>query len=309
LAAYGWGVALKTLAVIVTHNRCELLSRCIDHLQAQTCLPDEILVINNASTDGTLELLLSRRIPYLTQENVGSAGGWNCGIQKAIDHGFDAVWLMDDDGFPDTGALAALQTAMVPGVACASSVVLREDRPTHFVFPFPLLDATGMPVIFRLPRNLATLADLRQVATDGIYPFAHLFNGALVSLTAVRQIGNVNRDYFIYGDEVDYFFRLRKAGTVISVLNAMHYHPDVSNRPFSPAKVYYYVKNSLVLNAFYHNAVWVRHAMLLVAVLGRMANRNGIAFVFSLLMGRHSKMFYLAVIRGLQGKIGKDFNG
>jgi GT2 family glycosyltransferase len=188
-------------------------------------------------------------------------------------------------------------------------VVLREDRPTHFVFPFPLLNAAGLPVIFRLPRNLATLVDLRHVATDGIYPFAHLFNGALVSLAAVRQIGNVNRDYFIYGDEVDYFFRLRKAGTVISVLNAMHYHPDVSNRPFSPAKVYYYVKNSLVLNARYYNAVWVRHALLLVTILGRMGKRNGIVFVFSLLMGRYALVFYTAVFRGLKGKIGKDFHG
>jgi GT2 family glycosyltransferase len=300
---------LNILAVVVTHNRRELLGRCLDHLQAQTCPPDAILVINNASTDGTVELLQSRGIPFITQENVGSAGGWHCGIQHAMDHGFDAVWLMDDDGFPDAGALAALEPALKSGVACASSVVVREDDPRRFVFPFPVLDAAGMPVIFRLPRKLATLADLRRAATDGIYPFAHLFNGALVSLTAIRQVGNVNRDYFIYGDEVDYLFRLRKAGSVISVLDAMHYHPDVSKRPYSPVKVYYYVKNSLVLNARYFNAVWVRHAMLLVAVLGRMASRNGIGFVLSILMGRYASVFYTAIVRGLQGKVGKDFHG
>ena len=299
----------RTLAVVVTYNRCVLLSRCLEHLQREVSLPDSILVINNGSIDETEAMLRDRGIRYVTQENVGSAGGWHLGIQCALDEGFDAVWLMDDDGFPGSGALAALKASMSPGVSCASSVVLREDRPTHFVFPFPLLNAAGQPVIFRRPRNLATLVDLRHVATDGIYPFAHLFNGALVSLAAVRRIGNVNRDYFIYGDEVDYFFRLRKAGSVISVLNAMHYHPDVSNRPFSPAKVYYYVKNSLVLNARYHNAVWVRHALLLVAILGRMGKRNGIVFVFSLLMGRYALVFYTAVFRGLKGKIGKDFHG
>lgn len=300
---------MNILAVVVTHNRRELLGRCLDHLQAQTCPPDAILVINNASTDGTVEMLQSRGIPFITQENVGSAGGWHRGIQHAMDHGFDAVWLMDDDGFPDAGALAALEPALEYGVACASSVVVREDDPTRFVFPFPVLDAAGMPVIFGLPRKLASLADLRRAATDGIYPFAHLFNGALVSLAAVRQVGNVNRDYFIYGDEVDYFFRLRKAGPVISVLDAMHYHPDVSKRPYSPVKVYYYVKNSLVLNARYFNAVWVRHAMLLVAVLSRMASRNGIGFVLSILMGRDASVFYRAIAQGLQGKVGKDFHG
>lgn len=300
---------MKTLAVIVTHNRCALLSRCLGHLLSQIRLPAAILVINNASTDGTVEMLQSRSIPFITQENVGSAGGWHRGIQHAMDSGFDAVWLMDDDGFPEAGALAALEAAMVPGVACASSVVVREDDPARFVFPFPVLGAAGMPVIFGLPRKLATLADLRRAATDGIYPFAHLFNGALVSLTSVRQVGNVNRDYFIYGDEVDYFFRLRKAGPVISVLDAIHSHPDVSKRPYSPVKVYYYVKNSLVLNARYFNAVWVRHAMLLAAVLGRMASRNGIGFVLSILMGRYASVFYTAIVRGLQGKVGKDFHG
>lgn len=299
---------MRVLAVIVTHNRCDLLGRCIDHIEAQTCLSEDILVINNASTDGTVEMLLWRGIPYVTQDNVGSAGGWHRGIAHALEHGFDAVWLMDDDGFPDAGALAALEAALQPGVACASSVVVRESDPTRFVFPFPVIDVAGMPVIFGLPRKLVTLADLRRVATDGIYPFAHFFNGALVSLTAVRQVGNVNRDYFIYGDEVDYFFRLRRAGSVISVLDAMHYHPDVSKRPFSPVKVYYYVKNSLVLNSRYFNAAWIRHAMLLVAVLGRMASRNGIGFVLSLLMGRYASVFYTAIVRGLQGKVGKDFH-
>lgn len=300
---------MRVLAVIVTHNRCDLLGRCIDHLQAQTCPPDAILVINNASTDGTVEMLQSRGIKFITQENVGSAGGWHRGIQHAMDHGFDAVWLMDDDGFPDAGALGALKSALVPGVACASSVVLREDQPTHFVFPFPILDGADIPVIFGRPRKLATLTELRAVVQDGTYPFAHLFNGALVSVSAARQVGNVNRDFFIFGDEVDYFFRLREAGKVISVLDAAHFHPDVSQRPYSPAKVYYYLKNTLVLNARYFNAVWLRHALAVLTVLGRTASRNGLGAALSYVLGARSPAFYLAIVRGLRGKVGKDFNG
>lgn len=300
---------LNTLAVIVTYNRCELLSRCIDYLQRQTCPPDEILVINNACTDGTVAMLKQRRVSFITQENVGSAGGWHRGIQHALEHEFDAVWLMDDDGFPDAGALAALETELVPGVVCASSVVVQEDAPSHFVFPFPVLDAAGLPVIWGQPRKLATLAELRTVAPDGTYPFAHFFNGALLSVAAARQVGNVNRDFFIFGDEVDYFFRLLKAGKVISVLDARHYHPDVSRRPYSPAKVYYYVKNTLVLNARYFNAVWLRHMLTIAAVLGRTASRNGVGSVLSLVLGRNAPVFYSAIARGLQGKIGKDFNG
>ena len=300
---------MNTLAVIVTYNRCELLSRCIDHLQLQTCAPDEILVINNGCTDGTVAMLEGRGVAFITQENVGSAGGWHCGIQHALEHGFDAVWLMDDDGFPDTGALAVLEAALLPGVACASSVVVQESAPSRFVFPFPLLDAAGLPVNWGRPRKLATLAALRSAAPGGTYPFAHFFNGALVSVAAARQVGNVDRDFFIFGDEVDYFFRLRKVGMVISVLDAIHYHPDVSQRPYSPAKVYYYVKNTLVLNARYFNMVWLRHALAIAVVLGRTASRNGIGAALSLVLGSNASVFYSAIARGLQGKIGKDFNG
>lgn len=302
-------INMKTLAVIVTHNRCTLLGRCVDHLQSQIYPPSAILVINNASADGTVEMLERRNVPFVTQANVGSAGGWHRGIQHAIDQGFDAVWLMDDDGFPDSGALAALQVALVPGVACASSVVLREDQPTHFVFPFPMLDDSGLPVIFGLPRKLGTLADLRIISPDGIYPFAHLFNGALVSVAAARQVGNVNCDFFLSGDEVDYFFRLRTAGKVVSVLDAAHFHPDVSQRPFTPVKLYYYVKNTLVLNARYFNAVWLRHFTTILVVLARTASRNGVLTALSFLAGTRAPAFYLAIFRGLQGKVGKDFNG
>ena len=300
---------MKIVAAVVTHNRRELLSRCLDYLQSQTRQPDAILVVNNASTDGTVEMLERRGIPFVTQENVGSAGGWHRSILHALEHGFDAVWLMDDDGFPDSSALQALSGALEAGVSCASSVVVREDAPDRFVFPFPLLNSRGLPVLFGRPRKVLTLAELRSVAKTGQYPFAHFFNGALISTDAVRKVGNVNRDFFIFGDEVDYFFRLRTFGRVISVLTALHYHPDVTQRPYTPAKIYYYLKNTLILNGLYFNAVWLRHAAAIVAVLSRTASRNGLGTALSLVLGASAPVFYSAIVRGLKGSIGKDFHG
>lgn len=300
---------MKIVAAIVTFNRRELLGRCIDHLQRQTRPPDQIIVINNSSADDTVEMLRARGVSFITQENTGSAGGWRRSIQYATDEGFDAVWLMDDDGFPHEGALAALEAAMTPDVACASSVVLREDKPTYFVFPTPLLDRRGLPVILGIPRNLDTLAELRAIAPNGVYPFAHLFNGALVSVEAARKIGNVNPDFFMSGDEVDYFFRLRTAGKVISVLDAAQFHPDVSRRPYTPIKVYYYIKNTLILNARYFNAVPLRNLLTVVVALVRTANRNGLQAALSYPLGANAPVFYRGVVRGLRGILGRDFVG
>jgi GT2 family glycosyltransferase len=300
---------MKILAAVLTHNRSTLLQRCLDYIDTQTRKPDDVIVVNNASTDGTVGMLVNRGTRFLTQENVGSAGGWHRCIETALDEGFDAIWLMDDDGYPDPTSLALLERALSPDVACVSSVVIRENDLGRFVFPFPLLDTNDLPVLLQHPRKLANVSDLQQLAPDGSYPFAHLFNGALISLAAIREVGNIEQEFFIYGDEVDYFFRLRKAGRVISLLCARHYHPDVSQRPYSPAKVYYYIKNTLVLNRRYFNAVWLRNTLTLFAILARTAHRNGIGMALSLIAGRKAPIFYSAILRGLSGQIGKDFRG
>lgn len=299
---------MKILAAVVTHNRCELLSRCLDHILAQSRPADAVLVIDNASGDGTVAMLKKRGIDFITQDNTGSAGGWHRAIAHGEAEGFDAVWLMDDDGFPDARALQALEPALAPDVACASSIVLREDQPGYFVFPFPRLDSAGLPRIVGRGRKIPTLRELEAEAADGTYPFVHLFNGALISLQATRQVGNVNRDWFMSGDEVDYFFRLRRAGRVLSVLRAVHHHPDVTQRPFTPAKVYYYLKNTLILNRLYFNRVWLRHLLATAAVLARAARRNGPGLALSLLGGRQAPVLYSAIARGLSGRIGKDFD-
>ena len=300
---------MNILAAVVTHNRRELLGRCIDHLERQTRVPEKIVIIDNASTDGTAAMLRNRGITFITQENCGSAGGWSRSIEYGLSNGFDSMWLMDDDGYPHEEALATLEVAMKPKVAYTSSVVLREDMPTHFVFPFTLLDRRGFPVIFGAPRKLVTLDELRKTAANGSYPFAYLFNGALISLEAVRKIGNVNKEFYLSGEEIDYLFRLRSAGQVISVLKAVQFHPDVSQRPFTEAKFYYYLKNTIVLNALYFNSIPIRNILAVIAVLGRTAKRNGLLAVMSYLSGYRAPIFYLAILRGLRGKIGKDFVG
>lgn len=298
---------MKIVAAVVTYNRCELLRRCLDQIQKQTRNPDQIIVINNSSTDGTEEMLRALGLLFITQENSGSAGGWRRSIQYAIEGGYDAVWLMDDDGFPDARALELLERRMVPEVVCASSIVVREDKTTHFVFPMPILNHSHQPVIFGVPRKIKTIQELRRYAPNGTYLFAHLFNGALIRVETAYKIGNVNQEYYMSGDELDYLCRLRAAGKVISVLNAIQFHPDVSQRPFTPSKFYYYVKNTLILNSLYFDAVPLRNLLAVAAVLGRTVKRNGLATAFSFMFGLNAPILYKAIARGLRRQKGKDF--
>ena len=299
---------MRILASVVTYNRRDLLERCVDHILAQSRPPDRLLVINNSSSDGTVEMLEAKGVGYVTQPNLGSAGGWARAIDEAIAGGFDAVWLMDDDGYPDPAALAVLERSLADGVACVSSVVLREGEHSHFVFPFPKLNAAGNPVLVGAPRKIPTLECLRAAAPEGLYPFAHLFNGALVGVAAARAIGNVCPDYFMFGDEVDYFMRLRGVGRVLSHLDARHYHPDVTKRPLSPEKVYYFIKNTIILNHLYFDRRRLRNVMAVAVALVRTARRNSPAMALSYVAGPRSPTLWKAISRGLKGRIGKDFD-
>lgn len=303
---------MKILAIIVTYNRCKLLERCLSNVRAQSRVLDKILVINNSSTDDTEVMLQQLAIEYITQPNLGAAAGWSRGISYALANDYDAVWMMDDDGYPDVDALAKLEKALKPPRVCVSSVVLQENNPENFVFPFPVLNHQKLPLIFGAPRKIKQLKTLQSLNSQLLskpsadtYPFAHLFNGALISIAAIKIIGNVNQDFYIYGEEVDYFFRLRKLGEVVSHLQAFHYHPDVTDRNLSDAKLYYYLKNTLILNKRYFDKVWLRQLMAIFATLVRSCQRNGPGYLFKAIF---KAKIYLALIRGLQGKIANDFN-
>jgi len=297
---------MKIIGIIVTHNRKLLLERCLYNVQKQYRKLDKILVINNGSTDGTVELLEILGISFITQENLGSAGGWHRGIVYALENNYDAVWLMDDDGYPDLNALLTLQSQISKSIVCASSVVVREDHQSHFVFPFPIVNSSNLPVIFRFPRKYYLFEDLSRNSLNKTYPFAHFFNGALISIDAIKRIGNVNTDYFMSGDEVDYYFRLLRVGKIISCLDALHYHPNVNERPFTNIKIYYYLKNTLITNNLYLNFPTIRNILAIMALLYRVSIRNNLFITFSLLFGKNSKLFYRAISFGFKNKIGID---
>ena len=126
------------VAVIVTYNRKKLLLECINSLLKQENISCDIIVIDNKSTDGTetaIKSLASEKIRYInTGTNLGGAGGFNFGIKKAVEFGYDYVWLMDDDCIPKSTALFKLNEAgkKYKNFGFLSSKVLWIDNITFF---------------------------------------------------------------------------------------------------------------------------------------------------------------------------------
>lgn len=106
----------RTVAVVVTFNRKELLSQCVEKLLRQIGASCDVLIIDNASTDGTEEFIKEKfgqqEVTYEnTGRNLGGAGGFEYGVGKAVRLGYEYVWIMDDDTLPEETALAELFAA------------------------------------------------------------------------------------------------------------------------------------------------------------------------------------------------------
>src|SRR6204780_2101244 len=122
----------RVIAVVVTYNRRDLLLEALAAVQAQTRPADAVIVIDNASTDGTAAAV-RRQYPTagVTElaSNTGGAGGFACGMALALDQSADLVWLMDDDTVPEPGALRALLDARARYPAYPSSPPAPLARP------------------------------------------------------------------------------------------------------------------------------------------------------------------------------------
>ena len=191
-------------AVVVTYNRLALLRQCVEALRAQTTVCD-ILIVDNASTDGTDQWLASQ--PDLryrnTGSNLGGAGGFNYGMRWAVEAGYDYVWVMDDDTLPQPDALEKLLEAdsvLEGNYGWLSSVALWTDG--------------------------SECKMNRQKLKKSFYAYSPLMKYGLVQAEqatfvslflrseTIRRFGLPIKEYYIWGDDLEYTRRIAVRGGV-----------------------------------------------------------------------------------------------
>lgn len=100
------------VAIIVTYNRKQKLLTCITRVLSQIRPVQKIIVIDNASTDGTRQAVLDLKNPLIEIEtqpqNIGGAAGFTRGMEIGYYQGYDKLWLFDDDCYPDPLCLLTL---------------------------------------------------------------------------------------------------------------------------------------------------------------------------------------------------------
>lgn len=198
---------MKIIAVIVTYNRLTLLKKCLGEVASQSRKPDEIIVINNGSTDETEKWLSTQNVITYTQENNGGAGGFSAGIDYAYRHRANWIWLMDDDTIPQNDSLEKLVTALEKlahkkgQVGFLSSLVHWTDGNVHEMNRTYLLK--DKKKLDKFPFAAEIAMPLVQWGT---------FVSMLLSAKAVEKVGLPIKDFFIWCDDAEYSKRIIGSG-------------------------------------------------------------------------------------------------
>ena len=214
-------------AVVVTYNRKNLLLECLEALLKQTRPPDEIIVIDNASIDGTDHIIRSEfpQVTYIRlPKNTGGAGGFYEGIKLACEKRYDWVWVMDDDAIPMPDALEKLLTSLnlcndCVGLLC-SNVIWMDGYP-HIM---------NVPQISTLIPSKEGTVPFNQLINYGLIRiYACSFVSVLISSVAINTVGLPIKEMFIYGDDIEFTNRVSKCFPCYYVPNSNVLHKTKYN--------------------------------------------------------------------------------
>ncbi len=267
----------ETVAVVlVTYNRKELLLGCLQGIFHQSRLPDAVYIIDNASSDGTPQLLQKHGflgalppdridtnwnasksmengliIRYTRMaNNTGGAGGFCEGMKQAHRDGYDWIWLMDDDVEPVPEAL---------------EVLLEYRHISDCIHPMRM-SCSGEPVPWEgyIDAMTGHRVNLDNLSFSNGKEFSCVnvacFEGMLIHSRIVSRIGYPDERFFIGYDDTVYGLLASQYTNVIVLSRCLMIKKIIKANELSEFSAYYFIRN-LYLQKKYIDSVYRSYAI------------------------------------------------
>ena len=241
----------KVAVVIVNWNKKDDVMRLLNSLKYVDYENCDIIVVDNASTDGSVEAI-REQFPevelIINPENLGGTGGFNSGMRYALQKAeYQYIWLLDNDAEVEESTLEELINVMERderiGIA-GSRIIDSVNRDiTVEAGAYLMRDSIGVQPLYRNIKNLNIASSVMEVDYVAIC-------SALARTSALEKVGLMDERYFFFWDDMDWGLQFRDKGfKIISVLNSIVYHPAFTEKRGILVDYYYGNRNSLLTYA------------------------------------------------------------
>lgn len=216
---------MKLGVVVLNWNGKDITPRCLDSLLRSSRAPDQIVVVDNASTDGSADLVRGQYpqvVLTVNDSNLGFAEGNNVGIRYLLEREFDLILLLNNDAMVDPECLGELmRAAMTHPAAAYGATVYELARPERVWYAGGAISPMTLDA-----RSVTGPVDSRGSprATDFVTGCCMLFRGE-----ALKKVGLLDKDFFAYYEDVDWCLRAKAASEGLVYVPSAAVHHDVSH--------------------------------------------------------------------------------
>ena len=252
---------MKIGIIIVTFNSQKDIVRPLESIILQRYDDLVVYIVDNNSSDETLNIV-HKYLSILpiniiaSKMNNGFAKGNNIGIQKAIDDSCDLIFILNPDMQLEPECLNALTQRIVldEKIGVIGPIVLDRDNPGNFIQSY------GMKVNFKTQKKDIYFAGkkLTNEIPLEIYVDYMLGGAMMIRSNVLETTGLFEEDYFMYNDELDFAYRINKAGYKTLCLRdaiVRHYHDFNKSNKKGNNLMYYYIMRNKYLYFFKHHLI------------------------------------------------------
>jgi len=243
----------KVFIVILNYNGLDVLKKCLTSVFKIDYSNLEIIVVDNNSLDGSLEMAkanFSKAIFIKNEANLGFAAGNNVGIKFALERAADFILLLNNDVEVEKNFLMQLidNVAENEKVGIASPVIFNGET-REVWFSGGHINWWGMKAI-----NRKDIQTKNYFNTDFITGCA-----MLIRAVVFQKVGLLDEDYFLYYEDADFSLRSKKAGFQNMVVSSSWIYHFEKSQENPENKTYWLVVSGLIFfqkNANFLFKIW-----------------------------------------------------
>lgn len=235
----------EVCVVICNFNKKEFVVNAIDSVKKYSDDIADIIVVDNCSTDGSVDFIKSRCSDIevvSTSENIGGSGGFSLGMQMAYLRGYDKIALLDNDAAVTDKCLQVMSSILNDhAIGVVGPAICKMNSPSVIQEIGANIDIKEC--IFKLRHAGEKFEDVSK--SDDVHDVSYVPACCLMTTNKViGKVGFFNLDYFLYWDDIDWCTRVKLNGyrvVATSSVKALHMGGGATSKSLTPR--YYYWRN------------------------------------------------------------------